>query len=227
MKGVLLHARTYIFRGLLAIIPLGLTYFVLRFLYVTIDKRITAVLERIIGFSIPGLGIMLLLATLYLLGVVASNVLGKQMFGLLERIADRIPLVKTTYHVGKQLAVTLSLPEKHVFERPVLVEYLRPGMWAIGFVTGTVSQREKNGEKLLKVFIPTSPNPTTGLLVVLKASQTREPGWTLEEAMNAVISGGILGPADITGTGTISERTSNRVGDEKDIGREDVKDEQR
>lgn len=199
MKDFFRHARIYIFRGLLAIIPLGLTYFVLRFLYVTIDKRIAEVLERIIGFSIPGLGIMLLLGTLYLVGVVASNVAGKQIFALMERIADRIPLVKTTYHVGKQLATTLSLPEGQVFNRAVLVEYLRPGMWTIGFVTGTVTDRETPGERLLKVFIPTSPNPTTGFMVVVKQSETKDPGWTVEEAIRGVISGGILGPEEIKG----------------------------
>ncbi len=197
MKDFFLHAKTYILRGVLAIIPLGLTFFVIRFLYVTINKRVAGVLERIIGLSIPGLGIMLLLATLYLVGVVASNVLGKQIFALMERIADRIPLVKTTYHVGKQLATTLSLPERQVFDRAVLVEHLKPGMWTIGFVTGSITDPERSDEKLLKVFIPTAPNPTTGFMVVVKEPQTRDPGWTIEEAIRAIVSGGILGPSEI------------------------------
>lgn len=189
--------KKYIIRGLLAIIPLGLTFLVIRFLYVTIDKRVMGAVYRLIGFSIPGLGILLLLIILYLLGHGASNVMGKQVLNWIETITDRIPLIKTTYKIGKQLQTTLSLPEQQIFERPVLVEYLRPGMWTIGFVTGTLTSRENVNEVHLKVFVPTSPNPTTGVIIVVKETQTRNPGWNIEDAMKAVISGGILGPTEM------------------------------
>jgi len=197
MKKLFRHIKTYIFRGLLAIIPLALTIFVIQFLYIAIDKRIMGMVDEIVGFRIPGLGIVLVLVVLYLLGFIASNVMGKKFFGLIERITDRIPLVKTTYHVGKQLSATLSLPERQVFKRAVLVEYLKPGMWTIGFVTGVIIDRENSDEKLLKVFVPTPPNPTSGTMVVVRESQTRDPGWSIEEAMKAVISGGIIGPTEI------------------------------
>jgi len=86
MRDLLKHLKSYILRGLLAIIPLALTAFAIKILYSTIDKRITAIVEEIIGFSFPGLGVLLLLATLYLLGLVVSNIVGKQMFGLVEKI---------------------------------------------------------------------------------------------------------------------------------------------
>lgn len=191
------HMKKYIIRGLLAIIPLGLTYLVIRFLYVTIDQRVMGAVHRIIGFSIPGLGILAILIILYLLGHAASNVMGKQVLNWIETITDRIPIIKTTYKIGKQLQTTLSLPEQQIFERPVLVEYLKPGMWTIGFVTGTLTNRENPEEILLKVFVPTSPNPTTGLIIVVREAQTKNPRWSIEDAMKAVISGGILGPAEI------------------------------
>ena len=197
MKSILKHVRSYIFRGLLAVIPIALTAFAIKILYTTIDKRITLVIEEIIGFSFPGLGVIFLVATLYLLGVVLSNVLGRQIFGLLDRIANRIPLVKTTYNVGKQLSGSLSVPGKQVFKRAVLVEYLKPGIWTIGFVTGMIIDRENNDEVLLKVFVPTPPNPISGTMVVVKESQTRDPGWSIDEALKAVISGGVIGPAEI------------------------------
>jgi uncharacterized membrane protein len=197
MRDLLKHLKSYILRGLLAIIPLALTAFAIKILYSTIDKRITAIVEQIIGFSFPGLGVLLLLATLYLLGLVVSNIVGKQMFGLVEKIANRIPLVKTTYNVGRQLSGTLSLPEEQVFRRAVLVEYLKPGMWTIGFVTGTIVERENDEKKLLKVFIPTPPNPISGTMVIVRESQTRDPGWSLEEALKAVISGGVVSPPKI------------------------------
>ena len=197
MKTLLKHLKTYILRGLLAIIPLALTAFAVNLLYTVIDKRITGVVEKLIGFSFPGFGVILLLVTLYLLGLIVSNVIGRQFFRLVEGIAKRIPLVKTTYNVGRQLSSTLSLPEKQVFKRAVLVEYLKPGMWTIGFVTGTLIERSNNDEVLLKVFIPTPPNPISGTMIVVRESQTRDPGWTIEEALKAVISGGVISPKEI------------------------------
>jgi uncharacterized membrane protein len=196
MKTLLKHLKIYILRGLLAIIPLALTAFALNLLYTVIDKRITGVVERFIGFSFPGLGVILLLVVLYLLGLIVSNVVGRQIFRLVEGIAKRIPLVKTTYNVGRQLSSTLSLPEKQVFKRAVLVEYLKPGMWTIGFVTGALIDKNTN-ERLLKVFVPMPPNPISGTMIVVRESQTRDPGWTIEEALKAVISGGMISPAEV------------------------------
>ncbi len=153
--------------------------------------------EKIIGFTFPGLGVLLVLVTLYVLGLVASNVIGRQIFGLVEGIAKRIPLVKTIYQVGRQLTVTLSLPEKQAFKRAVLVEYLKPGMWTIGFVTGTIIDKKNNGETHLKVFVPTPPNPASGTMVAVKESQTRDPGWSIEEALKSVISAGVIGPTEV------------------------------
>lgn len=196
MKTLLRHLKIYILRGLLAIIPLALTAFALNLLYTVIDKRITGVVERFIGFSFPGLGVILLLVALYLLGLIVSNVVGRQIFRLVEGIAKRIPLIKTTYNVGRQLSSTLSLPEKQVFKRAVLVEYLKPGMWTIGFVTGALIDKNTN-ERLLKVFVPMPPNPISGTMIVVRESQTRDPGWTIEEALKAVISGGMISPAEV------------------------------
>lgn len=197
MKKIFKHTKTYIFRGLLAIIPLALSIFVIRLLYIGIDKRVMGWIDQFIGFTIPGLGILLVGITLYIVGLIASRMIGKQLFNWIERITSRIPLIRTTYQIGKQLSDTLSLPEKHVFRRVVLVDYLKPGIWTIGFVTGTIIDKKNNDEILLKVFVPTPPNPTSGTMVLVRESETRDPGWTIEEAMRAVISGGIIGPTII------------------------------
>jgi len=197
MKRLFKHTRMYIFRGLLAIIPLGLSIIVIRVIYVMIDRRIIDALAKIIGYRIPGLGIILVLVLLYFLGLIASNVLGKRLFHIFENIFQRIPIIKTTYQVGKQISTTLSLPEKQVFQKAVLVDFFKPGNKVIGFVTGTVVDG-KTQETLLKVFIPTVPNPTSGFLVIMKESETVDPGWSVDEAIRAVISGGIIGPETIT-----------------------------
>ncbi|UCB47884.1 MAG: DUF502 domain-containing protein [Deltaproteobacteria bacterium] len=197
MKIVMSHIKKYIFRGLLAVVPIFLTYLALKLLYTAIDQRAVGLVDRFFGFTFPGLGILLVLVALYILGLLASNVVGKRLFGLLGRITNHIPLIKTTYKVGQQLGATLSLPEKQVFKTAVLVEYLKPGMWTIGFVTGEVIDRKSNDERLLKVYIPTPPNPTSGTMVVVRETQTRDPGWTIDEALRAVLSGGILGPEEL------------------------------
>jgi len=196
MRKVFKHLKTFIFRGLLAIIPLALSYFVLRFFYLAVDQRVAHFIEKWIGFNIPGLGIILVLLILYLLGLAASNWAGRGFFGLLERISKRIPLVKTVYHLGKQLGAAMALPEKQAFKRVVMVEHFRPGVWSIGFVTGHVDDKTA-GERLLKLFIPQGPNPTSGFMIIVKESQVRELGWSVAEAMNAVISGGLTGPEQI------------------------------
>jgi len=182
MKDFFRHLKKFIFRGLLAIIPLVLSTLVILLLYVSIDKRGVGLLDRTIGFSFTGLGIIFSLAALYLLGVIASNIVGKKLFGSIEEVTVRLPFIKTTYQVGKQLADTLSLPEKQVFKRAVLVDYLKPAIWTIGFVTGEVIDRKNKDEVLLKVFVPAPPNPTSGTMVMARESETRDPGWTMEQA---------------------------------------------
>jgi len=195
MKNFLSHTRVYIFRGIFAIIPLVLSYLALQFLYVVIDKRIIGLFDQYIGVKIPGLGILILLVVLYFIGLITSNVIGKQLLHLLERIIKRIPLINTTYHIGKQLSTSLSLPEKQLFKKVVLVQ-LKPGVWTVGFVTGVIKD-SRTGEDLLRVLIPTVPNPATGFVLIVKASEAVDSKWSVEEALKIVISGGIIGPDDV------------------------------
>ena len=188
------HFRNYVIRGFLAVIPVGISVLTIRFLYVVIDQRIMGIVNQWIGYRIPGLGILILLLALYFLGLIASNVLGKQAFNLLDRIFHRIPLVKIIYQGGKQLAAALSLPERQVFKRAVLVNFPKPGIWSIGFVTGTVIDHANGDETILKLLIPTAPNPMSGFVMYVRESEVRETGWAVEEALRAVISIGIIGP---------------------------------
>ena len=111
MKRVIRHLKKYVVRGLLAIIPLALTFFAVKILYTTIDQNAIKLVDQLFGFSFPGLGILLVLASFYILGIMASNIIGRKVFNLIEKTSNYLPLVKTTYKVGQQLAGTLSLPE--------------------------------------------------------------------------------------------------------------------
>ena len=196
MKNFMAHLKTYIFRGILASIPIALSYFVLRFFYIVIDKRVVNLIEQQFGFRIPGIGIVIFLVILYFLGFLASNFLGRQLLSFVEHIANRIPIINSTYQIGKQLSSTFALPEKEIFKKAVLIAHFRKDVWTIGFVTGTIVDGS-TGEKLIKVFVPTVPNPTSGFLAIVKESEIRDPGWTVEEGMKAVISAGIISPPQI------------------------------
>jgi uncharacterized membrane protein len=188
--------QSYIIKGLLALIPIGLTVIIINILYVFIDKQVVELIERYTGYHIPGLGLVVFIFFLYCTGITASNVIGKRMFGLLDTVTGRIPLIKTAYQVGKQLSSTLSLPEKNIFKKAIFIDYFKPGVWVIGFVTGQI-KNDETGEDFLKIFIPTVPNPTSGFLVIVRASQVRETHWTVEEAIKMVLSAGIIGPTSI------------------------------
>lgn len=196
-KGFYNHVKVQVVRGLLAIIPIVLSLLVLRFLYLAIDIRIMKILYQFIGFNIPGLGILLVIVLLYLTGVAASNLIGRRILKTFDKLMNAIPLVKSTYKVGRQVANVLSIQDKRIFKRAVLVEYLKPGIWTVGFMTGVVVDRKNNNEKLLKVFVPTPPNPMSGTMVLVRESQIRDPGWTVEQAIETVVSGGLIGPEEI------------------------------
>jgi uncharacterized membrane protein len=193
MKSIFSHFKVNVFRGILAMIPVALSIFAIIFIYNVIDKRVVELIGEHIGFSVPGLGICILVICLYLIGLIASNVLGKRMISLVEMILDRIPIIRTTYQVGKQVANTFSLHERQVIKKAVLVDFFKPNTWVVGFIMGYISDK-KTGAKMCKIFIPTVPNPTSGFLAIIKEEQTVDPKWTIEEAMKMVISGGIIGP---------------------------------
>jgi uncharacterized membrane protein len=187
------HLRRIIVRGTLALIPIALPAFAVYLLYGFIDRRLIGVVDRTVHIRFPGLGIVLLLVILYLVGLFVSNFLGRRLMAGIERLTERIPIINTAYRIGKQLSGTLALPERQIFRRPVLVPYVWPGMWQVGFVTGTVKE-ESTGQVLIKVYVPTPPNPTSGFVYFMKETDVRDPGWTVEEALQCIISAGIIGP---------------------------------
>ena len=196
MNRLFAHIRRFIIRGTLALIPIALPAFAVYLLYGFIDRRLLGLVHKTFGISFPGMGLFLLLVILYLFGLIVSNFFGRQLLQGLESLTERIPIINTAYRIGKQLSGTLALPEKQIFRRPILVPYAAPDTWQVGFVTGTV-RSERDGEDLLKIYVPTPPNPTSGFVYFMREADTRDPGWTVEEAMQCILSGGLIGPHKI------------------------------
>ncbi len=198
MKHFFQHIRVYIFRGLLAIIPLLLCVLAVRLLYVLIDQKVVGFLSNFFAVrKIPGMGILLLLAALYFIGLVVSNILGHRVLRLFESITAKIPFIKTIYGVGKQLSQGLSVVdgEKQAFQKAVLVRLSKDGLWVPAFVMSSIKNRDTQ-EEFLFVLIPTSPTPASGFVFVVRASETTDPGWSVEECLKAIVSVGIITPKE-------------------------------
>jgi uncharacterized membrane protein len=147
--------------------------------------------------NIPGLGIVLVICILMLIGVLASNLIGKKFLNLVETLTKKIPLVGAVYKAGKQFSQTLALTETANIKRIVFVEYPQTKFKVIGFVTGSFIDLNNPGELLYRVFVPTVPNPTSGFVFFLKASQMTDPNWTMEDTLKILVSGGMIGPESV------------------------------
>lgn len=195
--------RNQFLAGLLVVAPLWLTYVALKFFFRLLDGFFAPLIHHWIGVSIPGLGFILLFIFLYLIGMITSNILGRSLYHFWEAILNRIPFVKNIYQAAKQLIHTLSLPKTKGFKRVVLVEYPRTGLFAVGFVTNFIEDK-RNARQFAIVFIPTTPNPTSGVFEMVPQAELIETNLTVEEGIKMVISGGLVAPGNFK---TLSEGT--------------------
>jgi uncharacterized membrane protein len=153
-------------------------------------------LVRLLGVRLPGLGIILTVSIIYLTGLTATNVFGRRFLNLGESILFRLPIIRSIYGPTKQLVVMMTTPGGKGVKRVVLVEYPTPGFWVVGFVTGEVPGDEKTLPQW-SIFIPTTPNPTSGMMVILPSRHVQLTGITFEEAVSFVVSGGIVVPPSL------------------------------
>ena len=178
----------------MVIFPLGFTVWILYVLFHFLDGLLRPVIDPWVGFRIPGLGLLAVVVLLYLVGLLAANVLGRQVLRATESLLLRLPGARTVYTASKQIIDTLRMPSKGSFQRVVMIEYPRRGIWVVAFVTGQ-ARRAPDGAALVHLFIPTSPNPTSGMMVIVRDTEITETDIGIEEAVRLVVSGGILGPS--------------------------------
>ncbi len=174
--------------GILVIVPVAATIGILVWLFTTIDNILQPVIIFISGRAIPGVGFGITIILIYLVGVIASNVLGRRLIHYGESLLARVPVVRPLYTAIKQILGSFSTPGKAVFRQVVLIEFPRKGMWTIGFITNESS--DKSGRKLLNIFIPTAPNPTSGFLQIAREDEVIRTSIPIDEAMRMVISAG-------------------------------------
>ena len=185
--------KTRIFAGLLAIVPIAVTFWILKFLFTFLDSLASPFLKKV-GIEIPGLGIILTLLFIFVLGLFITNVLGKTLFNWGEKILANLPIVNTIYNTIKQITSAFSGSTVKSFQQVIFIQYPREGLWTMCFVTN--QSKNENGDTFYHVFVPTTPNPTSGVFIVIPKKDAIHPDISVEDGLKAIISGGILDPGN-------------------------------
>ena len=191
--------KNYLITGIISLIPLAITYKIIE----TLFNWISGPGKKIINYIFPEqnmpivvhiTGFILTFLFIFLIGFIVSNVLGKKVYGLFEKVLGKIPLVSYIYSTIKQITDTLTLSQKQTFKKVVYIEYPKKDIWTIALVTG--KSKDKSGVKYYHLFVPTTPNPTSGFMLYIKQENAIETKLTIDEGLKVVISGGMLGPDD-------------------------------
>lgn len=221
--------RAYFLTGILVIAPISLTIMMTWLFIDFVDEKVTPLIpkaynpETYLPFSIPGLGLLIVIVVLTLVGMLTAGFVGKLLVRISESIMARMPVVSGIYSAVKQIFETVLAQKSQAFREAVLVEYPRRGIWAIGFVSGTTEGEVQNltAEQCVNIFLPTTPNPTSGFLLFVPKGDLIPLSMTVEQAVKMVISGGIVTPPD---TRPLEEQqkpqTSAKTYEEVDIIRE-------
>jgi uncharacterized membrane protein len=193
--------RRYLVTGIVIWLPIVATVFVLGIFVGYLDKLVLLLPERwqpvhLIGFTIPGLGVIMAFVILFITGFIASNFLGRQLLRLAEDILEHIPLVRSVYSTAKQISDTMFSNKGKAFRKVVLIRYPQKDTWSLAFVTSDSlgELNVKAPRQLISVFIPTTPNPTSGFLIMVPPEDAIELEMSVDEALRMIISLGVIVP---------------------------------
>jgi uncharacterized membrane protein len=188
--------RAYFLAGLLVTVPLGLTVWILLWVFNGIDGFLQPIVDRIVGHHIPGVGFGITVLLIFITGIIVSNVLGRRLLRYGESLITRLPITRYLYNGIRQIMQAFAAPDKTGFMQVVLVEFPRKGTRTLGFITNETS--DESGKKLLNIFIPTSPNPTSGFLQIIEEDQVIRTTLSVDDALKMVVSGGRVSPREVS-----------------------------
>jgi uncharacterized membrane protein len=203
------HLRRYFLSGLLVWIPIWVTIVVLRFIFNLLDGSLAYVPAKyqpsnLFGVNIPGLGVVFTIIVILVTGLIAANFLGKRIVHLWDSLIDRIPLVRSVHAGVKKVLMTVFSPSGQAFRKVLLVEYPRKGLWSVAFQTGEGCDEVSDalgGVEMVTIFIPTTPNPTSGFLMMLPRSEVIELDMTTDQGLKFVVSLGVVQSGNGNGNG--------------------------
>ncbi len=198
--------RKHFISGLLVTVPIIVTFIVLRFLFSLLDGFLDPVVQRLLGYRIPGLGLVVTLIVIVLAGLISRNYFGARLYRLGDRALARMPLVRVIYTAAKQLVQAMATPRTRAFSEVALIEYPRKGVFAIGFLSGRLNVTAgANREMTRIVFVPSTPTPFSGFTVFVPESDIYPADVSVEEALKLLVSGGVLAPDEIRIAGNKQE----------------------
>jgi uncharacterized membrane protein len=216
---VSLNIRNRLISGIFVIVPFAVTIVIIRWLFLMLANIIRPIVAKVLDyllqihliqqwpedyvkFAVSMATILSLLLVLYLIGAIAKFVAGRRLLAIGENLVLKIPLASTIYSATKQVTTAISIQDNKSFTSVVLVEFPRKGVYAFGFLTGTI--KDSAGNTYCKVFIPTTPNPTTGFFEMIPIDEVLQTEMTIEEAFKTIISGGIVSPETLKTTGSVT-----------------------
>lgn len=196
--------RTNFLAGVLVTAPIGITFYLAWIVIDWVDSRVTPMIparynpESYLPFSLPGLGVLIIFLVLTVVGAFTTGLLGRWAVGIFERVLARMPVIRSVYGAIKQIIETVLKQQSNAFRQVVMFEYPRRGSWALGFITGTTEGEVQNltEDDVVNVFLPTTPNPTSGYLLFVPKKDLVVLSMTVEEGIKMVVSGGIVTPPD-------------------------------
>ncbi|VAW95689.1 Uncharacterized membrane anchored protein Mext_4159 [hydrothermal vent metagenome] len=193
--------KRYLIAGLLVWVPLGVTVMVIKLLVDLMDRSLLLLPEpyrpdNLLGFHVPGLGVVLTTIIVLVTGMVVANLFGRKLVKLWESVLAQIPLVRTIYTGVKQILETVFSSNKQSFRKVLLVEYPRRGLWTLAFQSSTIAgeAQTKTGRVVVNVFIPTTPNPTSGFFIMVPSDDVVELDMSVDDGLKMIISAGVLVP---------------------------------
>ena len=198
-----MRLKTIFTTGLLTILPLAVTVYFFYVIFNFLDNLVGDLIETIFNYRLPGIGFVAGLLLIMLIGFIATNIIGNRLIGFFDRLFQRVPISRSIYTSAKQIIDAFTVQGKNAFQKVVLLEYPRHGLYVIGFVTGQSRGeiQEKTAEETLNIFVPTTPNPTSGMLVLAPRHEVIELKMTVEEGMKVIISGGLFSPGSCSEIG--------------------------
>ncbi len=188
--------RNYFMAGIIVLLPAAVTLYFLWLLFNFLDGYTGKIFIKLIGWDIPGLGLLLTIATVLIVGLLASSLVGRTLINFFENIMTRIPLIRSIYLTVKKVVEAFNMRNREAFRHVVMIEYPRRGIYALAFTTGETKGevQEKTGHTVINVFLPTTPNPTSGFFLLVPQEDIIYLDMTVEEGLKMIISGGIVTP---------------------------------
>ncbi|HOP05979.1 MAG TPA: DUF502 domain-containing protein [candidate division Zixibacteria bacterium] len=207
--------KRYFLSGVLVVVPLILTYLVLRLLFLAVDGVLQPFLHQVLGYYIPGLGLLTTLLVILLAGVLTRGYLGSRIYRMSDHVLERVPIIRPIYTAAKQLLSAVAGPTINSFKEVALIEYPRKGLWAVGFVSNRISVGiGAQTRDVATIFVPSTPTPVSGFVVLVPVEEVYPLTLSVEDGVKFLVSGGVASPEMIkerADGGTHSEPQNREV----------------